>query len=116
MSSVAFIGIDNMGASVAKTLVKTISYIVTIWNQTAHRPQVKAVVNAGAAFEPTIKTALASDIIVICVLDHDIIYRVLEPIGSSTSAISNKCIANVTNGIPRQAWEMQEWVKARGAG
>ncbi|KAK9438711.1 hypothetical protein VB005_06858 [Metarhizium brunneum] len=25
-------------------------------------------------------------------------------------------MANVTNGTPRQAWEMQEWIKARGAG
>ncbi|KAH0595435.1 hypothetical protein MHUMG1_06610 [Metarhizium humberi] len=87
MSSVAFIGIGNMGAFLAKTLFKTISYIVSLWNRTAHRPQVKAVVDGGAAFEPTTSSSSAWSI-------------------TASSIVSWN----------RSAWEMQEWIKARGAG
>lgn len=115
MSSVAFVGIGNMGAALAETLLKTSSHKVTIWNRTADRPQVKAVIEAGATFESNIEAAINSDVVIICVLDYDTIYRALEPIQASTSALSGKVIINLTNGTPRQAREMQQWIKARGA-
>lgn len=104
-----------MGAALVETLLKNTSHKITVWNRTADRPKVKAVVMAGATFEPNLEAALTSDIIIICVLDYDTIYRVLEPIQTSPSALSNKIIVNVTNGTPRQAREMQQWIKARGA-
>lgn len=115
MPSVTFLGIGNMGAALAKTLLKTTSHKVTIWNRTVDRSLVKEVVNAGASLEPSIEAALSSDIIVVCVLDYDSIYRALEPISSSSSSLANKVIINLTNGTPRQAGELQEWIKARGA-
>lgn len=104
-----------MGAALAETLLKNTSHQVTVWNRTADRPQVKDVVKAGATFESNLEAALASDIIIICVLDYNTVYRVLGPIQVSSSALSNKIIINLTNGTPRQAREMQQWIKARGA-
>jgi hypothetical protein len=101
-----------MGAALAKTLVKTTSHKVTIWNRTADRPQVTALVEAGASFEPDLAAALASHIIIICVLDYDAVRAVLQP---CASALSAKTIVNLTNGTPAQAREMRHWIKARGA-
>ncbi|KAK2616311.1 hypothetical protein QQS21_000745 [Conoideocrella luteorostrata] len=114
--SVTFLGIGNMGAALVTAFLKHNSKNVTVWNRTSARPEVRKVTEAGAIYQPTLEAALASDIIVICVLDYDTIYRILEPIKLSSTALSSKTVINLTNGTPKQAQEMQAWIKARGAG
>lgn len=113
---IACIGIGNMGAALAKTLLDAKTPL-TIWNRTANRPRVASLVEAGAEFDADIKSAIAKsdDVVIICVLDYDTLYLAFSPIDSSPSSLAGKTIVNLTNGTPRQAREAESWMKARGA-
>jgi 3-hydroxyisobutyrate dehydrogenase-like beta-hydroxyacid dehydrogenase len=68
--SLTLIGVGNMGAALAHGFLKS-SNSVTVWNRTFDRPQVKAVVDAGAVFEANIEEAISKNsTIFICLLDY----------------------------------------------
>ncbi|UNI16853.1 3-hydroxyisobutyrate dehydrogenase [Purpureocillium takamizusanense] len=116
MSRILSLGIGNMGAALARTLLASNpSSPLTIWNRTADRPLVKALTAAGAHFQGDVAAAIAaSDIILICVLDYDTIYSALSPLADSSSVLAGKTIVNLTNGTPRQAAAAQAWFRERG--
>lgn len=41
--------------------------------------------------------------------------NLLEPLAGTTYGLSGKTIVNLTNGTPKQAIEMSQWIKYRGA-
>ncbi|KAI8712044.1 NAD-binding-2 domain-containing protein [Fusarium sp. LHS14.1] len=105
--ALTFLGLGNMGSALVQALLKA-SHKVTIWNRTADRPQVRAAVEAGAALEVDVQTAISkNNIMVICLLDYSSIKSALTEI--STSALEGKTIFNLTNGTPKQAREMAAW-------
>jgi 6-phosphogluconate dehydrogenase (decarboxylating) len=113
-SSVTCIGIGNMGSAMAQALLNA-KTPVTLWNRTPDRPQVTALVAAGATFNASIDRAIDnSDIILICVLDYDAIRRIIKAV-QSPSVLQGKTIVNLTNGTPRDAREMDAWAKSQGA-
>jgi 6-phosphogluconate dehydrogenase (decarboxylating) len=113
-SSVTCIGIGNMGSAMAQALLNA-ETPVTLWNRTHDRPQVTALVAAGATFTVSIDSAIEnSDIILICVLDYDAIRRIIKAM-QSPSVLQGKTIVNLTNGTPRDAREMDAWAKSHGA-
>lgn len=107
------VGLGNMGAALAQTLAKTNSNsTINVWNRTRDRPQVNKLIESGARFEPNLEEALrAAEVIIICLLDYDSIYSVLNP---ASSSLAGKVVINLTNGTPRQANEAQEWMKRSG--
>ncbi|KAH7116274.1 hypothetical protein EDB81DRAFT_873275 [Dactylonectria macrodidyma] len=79
--SLTFLGLGNM---------------VTIWNRTAARPQVRAAVEAGAILEADVQSAISrNSIIVICLLDYSSINTALADIPAP--ALEGKTIVNLTN-------------------
>jgi hypothetical protein len=113
---VTCIGIGNMGAALASTLLKAKSPL-TIWNRTANRPQIASLVESGAEFEGNIESAIAKsdDVVILCVLDYDAIYHAFAPLDSSQTSLAGKTVVNLTNGTPREARKAEEWMKAHGA-
>ncbi|KAL2672829.1 hypothetical protein Neosp_013545 [[Neocosmospora] mangrovei] len=109
--ALTFLGLGNMGSALVQALLKA-SHKVTIWNRTADRPQVKAAVEAGAALEVDVQSAISrNSIIVICLLDYSSIKTALA--GISTTALERKIIVNLTNGTPKQAREMAAWASSQ---
>ena len=109
MATVTSIGIGNMGAALATALLKSPNPpTLTIWNRTASRPQVQALITAGATFHPSVATAIArSSILLICVLDYASLTSILETLPPAhEQPLLNKTVINVTNGTPRQARAM----------
>jgi pyrroline-5-carboxylate reductase len=117
MASVTAIGIGNMGAALARTLLKAPSAPqLTIWNRTADRPLVKSLITDGAHFEPSITAAIArSQTILICLFDYSTIYSAFAPLSPDTKPLAGKTIINVTNGTPAQARAMESHLKFLGA-
>lgn len=113
---VTCIGVGNMGAALAATLLKA-KTPVTIWNRTAGRPQVAPLVDSGAEFESDFGSAVSKsdNVVIVCLLDYDAIYGAFSPLGSSPSSLTGKTIVNLTNGTPREARAAEEWMKAHGA-
>lgn len=103
-----------MGSSLATALLRSGAQL-TIWNRTAEKTAVKSLVDSGASFQPDIAEAIAvdSDAIVICVVDYDAIYNILEH-SASNKTLAGKTIVNLTNGTPKQAREMDAWLKSNG--
>ncbi|KAK4150903.1 hypothetical protein C8A00DRAFT_36479 [Chaetomidium leptoderma] len=124
MATVTSIGIGNMGAALASTLLKSSTPpTLTIWNRTADRPQAQSLTKQGAAFEPSLAAAVArSTTLLICLIDYHTIYVALAAAGlfskdgttTTTTTnpqqlpFANKTIINLTNGSPRQARQMEE--------
>lgn len=118
MATVTSIGIGNMGAALATALVKSSSpsFKLTIWNRTASRPQVQALISEGATFEPSLPAAVAkSDVLLLCLLDYPSISSVFAQLDAPAKPLAGKLVLNLTNGTPRQAREMAEFCKSLGA-
>ncbi|GJN68393.1 hypothetical protein PLICBS_002436 [Purpureocillium lilacinum] len=110
---ITLVGIGNMGAALGHALLKNDTPI-TVWNRTTDRPQVKGLVDAGAALEGDINAALVHNdgVVVICLLDYDTMYTAL---GSSASSLQGKTIVNLTTGTPKQGRDAEVWFKDQGA-
>lgn len=126
MATITSIGIGNMGAALASALLKSANPPqLTIWNRTADRPQVKALITSGATFEPSLTAAIdRSTTILICLLDYAAITTALAPLSATTSTTDNndtpdpltgKTIINLTNGTPTQARAMAATLTGLGA-
>ncbi|KAK4241861.1 come operon protein 4 [Achaetomium macrosporum] len=112
MSTVTSIGIGNMGAALATALLKSSTVKLTLWNRTASRPQVQAVIAAGATFEPSLPDAIAaSEVILLCLLDYPAISSVFAQLDAASRPLQGKTVLNLTNGTPKQAREMEAYVK-----
>lgn len=114
MAHITALGLGSMGSSLATALLRSGAQL-TIWNRTAERAAVTNLVDSGASFEPNIAKAIAAtaDAIIICVVDYDAIYNILEG-SASSNALAGKTIINLTNGTPKQAREMNTWLKSHG--
>ncbi|KAK4033355.1 come operon protein 4 [Parachaetomium inaequale] len=118
MTTVTSIGIGNMGAALAATLLASPNPpALTIWNRTADRPLVKSLITQGAHFEPSLAAAIArSTTLLICLLDYPSLTSALTTLSSTTpNPLAGKTIINVTNGTPNQARAMESHLKSLGA-
>ncbi|KAK3309476.1 heterokaryon incompatibility protein-domain-containing protein [Chaetomium strumarium] len=111
MSTVTSIGIGNMGAAIATALLKS-SVKLTLWNRTASRPQVQAVMAAGATFESSLSAAIAaSEVVLLCVLDYPVLSAIFSQLDPATRPLQGKTVLNLTNGTPKQARDMEAYMK-----
>ncbi|KAK4140984.1 come operon protein 4 [Dichotomopilus funicola] len=118
MTTITSIGIGNMGAALATALLnaspnaQTAGNTLTIWNRTPNRPQVTALITAGAHFEPSLPAAIArSSILLLCLFDYDAITAAF----SASLPLAGKTIINLTNGTPNEARAMEAYMKRLGA-
>ncbi|KIE03231.1 NAD(P)-binding domain protein, partial [Metarhizium majus ARSEF 297] len=102
---ITFIGIGNMGNTLAQTLHKA-GHSTTIRHRTRHRLQVDKVIELGAELEQDAEIAISRSggLVIICLLDHDTIHKTLDKVPSS----AGKTVVNLTNGSPLQSTPVEE--------
>jgi 3-hydroxyisobutyrate dehydrogenase-like beta-hydroxyacid dehydrogenase len=82
----------------------------TVWNRSAGKAD--DLVARGAVRAATAAGAVAaSPLIVVCLLDYPTVRTVL---GRDGDELAGRVVVNLTNGTPRQAREMAQWVTGRG--
>ncbi|MFE0023775.1 NAD(P)-dependent oxidoreductase [Amycolatopsis sp. NPDC059021] len=107
---VTVLGLGAMGSALAGALL-TAGHPVTVWNRSAGKAA--PLVERGAVAAETASAAIAAnELVIVCLLEDRSVRDVL---GAGADALAGKVVVNLTNGTPRQARELDEWVSARGA-
>ena len=114
-----FIGLGNMGAQLVRAHLKAGAQC-TIWNRSPKKQIVTDLQEAGASYEGDVEKAItASDVLVICLPDHETIYKCLDALPSHSEDeapfSTPKFIVNLSNGSPKDAENMDTWFKERQA-
>jgi 3-hydroxyisobutyrate dehydrogenase-like beta-hydroxyacid dehydrogenase len=109
-ASVTVIGLGSMGQALAATLLQA-GHPTTVWNRSPEKAD--TLVAQGAVHAGTLAEAVAaSELIIICVLDYDVVSNLLDP---ARDALAGRVLVNLTNGTPAHARACAEWATARGA-
>ncbi|MFD4372895.1 NAD(P)-dependent oxidoreductase [Streptomyces sp. NPDC058486] len=110
VTAVTVIGLGSMGSALAAVLLER-GHETTVWNRSAHKAQ--PVVDRGARPAATPEEAVAaSPLILACVLDHEALHTVLDPVAGS---LAGKVLVNLSSGSPEQAAEAAAWARSHGA-
>lgn len=108
---VTIIGLGNMGSALAATLLAN-GHPTTVWNRSAAKAEPLAARGARLAATPE-EAVGASPLIIACVLDHDALHAVLDPIAGT---LAGKALVNLTSGSPEQADDAAKWAGSLGLG
>lgn len=107
---VTVIGLGAMGSALARAFLKA-GHRTAVWNRSARKADDLA--RIGAVRAASIAEAVsASPLVVVCVLDYEAMYEILEP---ASDLLSGRVLVNLTNGKPEQARKVAAWVAERGA-
>lgn len=106
-TSATVLGLGAMGSALAGALL-TAGRPVTVWNRSADKT--KPLMARGAvAAESAAEAVAASELVIVCLLDDASVREVLD-----TASLAGRTVVNLTNGTPRQARELAEWVAEQG--
>ncbi|MGW4395126.1 NAD(P)-dependent oxidoreductase [Amycolatopsis nivea] len=106
-TSATVLGLGAMGSALAGALLEA-GWPVTVWNRSADKA--KPLVERGAvAAESAAEAVAASELAIVCLLDDASVREVLK-----TASLAGRTVVNLTNGTPRQARELAEWVAEQG--
>ncbi|NGN63381.1 NAD(P)-dependent oxidoreductase [Streptomyces sp. A7024] len=108
-TAVTVLGLGAMGAALARALVKA-GHPTTVWNRSASKAQSLVAEGASAASTPY-GAVRASDVIVVCLLDHDSVHDVLDPVAGE---LAGRTLINVTTTQPEHSRELAEWAAREG--
>ncbi|EPH45368.1 NAD(P)-binding domain-containing protein [Streptomyces aurantiacus] len=101
---VTVIGLGNMGTALAAAFLER-GHPTTVWNRSPEKA--KALGERGARVAATPEEAVgAADLVIACVLDHDALHGVLDPVADR---LAGRTLVNVTSGSPEQAREFTKW-------
>lgn len=108
-TAATFLGLGAMGSALAAASLEGGRHI-TVWNRTPQRST--ALGERGATVAPTVGAAVAaSGPIVACLLDHDSVHAVLDPLAPQ---LAGRALVNLTTTTPNQARELAAWAAAHG--
>jgi 3-hydroxyisobutyrate dehydrogenase-like beta-hydroxyacid dehydrogenase len=103
------LGMGAMGQALAAALIDT-GAPITVWNRTPGRTG--ALSARGATVATTIEEAVtASPLVVACLLDHESVHDVLDPVAH---LLPDRSLVNLTTTSPNQARQLADWAEARG--
>ncbi|MCG3752537.1 MULTISPECIES: NAD(P)-dependent oxidoreductase [Amycolatopsis] len=106
-TSMTVLGLGAMGSALAGALLEA-GRPVTVWNRSADKT--KPLVERGAVAAGSAAEAVAaSELVIVCLLDDASVREVLK-----TASLAGRTVVNLTNGTPRQARELAEWVEEQG--
>ncbi|MFD9880861.1 NAD(P)-dependent oxidoreductase [Streptomyces alboflavus] len=106
---VTVLGLGPMGRALASAFLAA-GHPTTVWNRTPGRAD--GLVESGAVETGTAAEAIAaSDLVVICVLDHDAVRAVITP---HASALKGRTLVDLTAGTPDDARATAAWADAHG--
>ncbi|MET9293259.1 NAD(P)-binding domain-containing protein [Streptomyces sp. NPDC003077] len=101
---VSVLGLGAMGRQLARCLLAA-GHPTTVWNRTPAKAD--ALVARGALRARTAADAVAaSPLVIVCVLDHEAVRRVLEPIGPT---LTGKALVNLTSDTPGNNRGLAAW-------
>ena len=110
MSDMSVIGLGNMGAALASTLLRS-GRSVTVWNRSAEK--VAPLVEAGAAPASSPEEAIAaSEATIVCIKTHKTTTELLKPLSGQ---LSGKTILDLSTGGAEEAKELVEMLTAADA-
>ncbi|MFI6979127.1 NAD(P)-dependent oxidoreductase [Embleya sp. NPDC050154] len=110
-SPVTVLGLGPMGRALASAFLAA-GHSATVWNRTPGRAD--GLVENGAVEAGTAAEAIAaSDLVVICVLDHEAVRAVIAP---HAAELEGRTLVNLTAGTPDDARATAEWADAHGIG
>jgi len=110
MSDIAVIGLGKMGTALAETLLKS-GQSVTVWNRSDG--QGESLVDLGARFAPSLKTAIASSAVIItCVRDHATTTALLS---TEPDALAGKTVLDLSTGDAEEAEHLVTFLTSAGA-
>ncbi len=112
MADVGVLGLGDMGAALAQTLL-TAGFDTVVWNRTSSRAD--ALVGAGAHWADTAEAALgAADVVLVCVDDYAATDSFLKT-PQAESTLRGRALVQLSSGSPRQAREGKAWADGMGA-
>jgi 3-hydroxyisobutyrate dehydrogenase-like beta-hydroxyacid dehydrogenase len=110
MSDMSVIGLGNMGAALASTLLRS-GRSVTVWNRSAEKAA--PLVEAGAAPASSPEEAIAaSEATIVCIKTHKTTTELLKPLSGQ---LSGKTILDLSTGGAEEAKELVEMLTAADA-
>ncbi|MEV2254754.1 NAD(P)-binding domain-containing protein [Streptomyces sp. NPDC050147] len=108
---VTVIGLGNMGAALAATLLEH-GHPTTVWNRSPAKAELLVARGARLAATPE-EAVAASPLVLACVLDYGALHAVLDPAAEN---LAGKALVNVASGSPEQADEAAKWAESLGLG
>ena len=108
-AAVTVIGLGSMGRALAGAFLAA-GHQTTVWNRTPGKADELA--TGGAVAAPDAAAAIsASRLVVVCVVDSDAVYAVLEPVRES---LRGRVLVNLTSTTPEQARATAAWAAQHG--
>lgn len=108
-SPVTVLGLGAMGSALA-TAFLTGGHPTTVWNRTPGKADPLLALGATRA-DGVAAAVTASDLVVVCLLDHASVHGTLAPVAAE---LSGRTLVNLTNGTPAQARETAAWAAGHG--
>ncbi|KAG0251060.1 hypothetical protein DFQ27_009029 [Actinomortierella ambigua] len=107
--SISVFGLGAMGLVLAEVFLKK-GYKTTVWNRSPEKA--KDLVANGAHLATTVAEGLeASDLIVVCLLNHEAVNTTIK---QALPSLKGRTVVNLTNGTSDHAREMSALVIAQG--
>ncbi|WP_433734715.1 NAD(P)-dependent oxidoreductase [Nocardia sp. CA-129566] len=108
-TSVTVLGLGAMGQALASAFVRA-GHPTTVWNRSPGRDA--ELIATGAKSARTVAEAVAaSDLVVVCLLDHRSVHGVLDPVAD---ILADRALLNLTSTEPRGSRELAEWAASHG--
>lgn len=108
-TAVTVLGLGEMGYALAAALVQA-GRPTAVWNRSPEKAD--RLTDRGAIGASTVGEAVsASPLVVACLLDHDSVHQVLDPVASQ---LAGRALVNVTTTTPNQARELAAWAGEHG--
>ncbi|MFC9794240.1 NAD(P)-dependent oxidoreductase [Streptomyces sp. NPDC127584] len=109
--NVTVIGLGQMGTALADAFLAA-GHRTTVWNRTPGKAD--ALVARGASRAASVEEAVAaSELVVVCVLDHPAVRALLAPVAGR---LRGRVLVNLTSGSPEQARAEAAWAAGHGIG
>lgn len=112
MRPVSFIGLGDMGATLAATVLHK-GHPVTVWNRNNEKA-IPLVRNGALPASDPAAAIRASDIIIFCVTDYEVSHRILESEGAA-EALKGKVLIQLSTGTPADARRGEAIASGHGA-
>lgn len=101
---ITVLGLGAMGRALALAFLRG-GHPTAVWNRTPGKDAES--VAAGATAAATINEAVqAGDLIVVCLLDHESVHTVLDPV---VGDLTGRAVVNLTSTTPNEARELATW-------
>ena len=109
-AAVSLLGLGEMGRALAAALLDA-GRATTVWNRSPGKAM--GLDARGATVARSLGDAVgASPLVIVCLLDHDSVHEVLDPVADR---LAGRALLNLTTTTPNQARELAAWASAHGA-